>query len=90
MGVLTGECGGLVSDAAAAGLKEKSGSVLTDFILIPGVEPRRPTGYAWSDMGRGLGGDEDDADVLSGSRVGKLKSGLGSSSIGPALDCWRL
>jgi hypothetical protein len=89
VGVLIGECGGLVSDAVAAGLKEKSGRVLTDFILIPGVEPRRPAGYAWSDIGRGLEGGAGNADVLFGSRMGKLKLGLGSNSMGPAWDCWR-
>ena len=51
VGAANGECGG-VADAGPevplgpAGLNEKSGSVLTDFCLIPGVEPRRPAGYA--------------------------------------------
>lgn len=81
-----GECGGLVSAVAAAGLKEKSGSALTDFILVPGVEPRRAVGYALSDIGRALDSGGDEASVLSGSRIGKLKSGFGSSSMGPPFD----
>jgi len=82
-----GECGGLVSAGAApAGLKEKSGSALTDFILIAGDEPRRAVGYAWSDIGRELDAGAVEASVLSGSRMGKLKSGFGSSSIGPPFD----
>jgi hypothetical protein len=49
VGVLSGEfgeCGGLVSAVVPAGLKEKFGSALTDFILTAGDEPRRPVGYA--------------------------------------------
>lgn len=41
-------------------------------------------------MGRGAGADASDGGALSGSRIGKLKSGLGSSSMGPALDRCRL
>ena len=84
VGVLNGECGecgGLVSAVAAAGLKEKSGSALADFILMPGVEPRRPVGYACSDIGRAWDAGVDEARVLSGSRMGKLNSGFGSSSM---------
>jgi hypothetical protein len=71
---------------APAGLKEKSGSALADFILDPGVEPRRPVGYAWSDIGRALEAGADAASMWSGSRMGKLKSGFGRSSIWPPLD----
>jgi hypothetical protein len=49
------------------------------------MEPRRPVGYAWSDMGRevvGVGSEED----VSGPRMGNENSGLGSSSMGPALE----
>lgn len=75
--------GGLL---APAGLKEKSGRALTDFCLDPGVEPRRPAGYVWSDIGRVLDADAASGDVLSGPRMGKVKSGLGRSSMGPALE----
>lgn len=93
--VVNGECGGVVvavvvaggARVVAAGLKEKSGRALTDFCLEPpGAEPRRPVGYACSDIGRAFGayaGSECDA---SGPRWGKLKSGFGMSSIGPALE----
>ena len=91
VGVVDGECGGVVVAGGArvpgAGLNEKSGRALTDFCLEPpGAEPRRPAGYACSDIGRAFeahAGSEDDA---SGPRWGKLKSGFGMSSIGPVLD----
>ena len=68
-----------------AGLKEKAGSAFTDFCLAWGIEPRRAAGYC-IDMGRGLEVDEPLADV-SGPRMGKEKSGLGTISKvpGPAL-----
>lgn len=57
VGMVVGESGGVpvVSLAGAAGLKEKSGSAETDFCRVPGVEPRRPAGYACSDRGRAVG-----------------------------------
>lgn len=67
--------------AAAEGLKEKSGKGIaeTDFCL----EPRRPEGYAWRDIGRapdeGVGSGE-----ASEYRWGKEKSGFAISSTGPA------
>jgi hypothetical protein len=45
-------------------------------------------GYAWSDIGLdavGVGSEED----VSGPRIGNENSGLGSSSMGPALEGWR-
>lgn len=86
-----GECGGevpVVGAAEPAGLKENSGSALTDFCLWCGIEPRRPVGYGWSDIGRGFDGAGPE-EATSGPRMGKENSGLGMSSTGPALDCWR-
>lgn len=84
-GVAIGDIGGEVAVVAGvevpAGLKLKSGNALIDLPLA-WAEPRRPVGYAWSDIGRalvvGVG-----AEVDSGSRMGKEKSGFGSSSMGP-------
>lgn len=88
---LAGDCGGegsFVGFAAPAGLKEKSGRALMDFCLRCGMDPRRPCGYAWSDIGRpvvGAGSEE----AVSGARMGNENSGLGMSSMGPALGCCR-
>lgn len=90
VGVVNGECGGVVATGgarvAAAGLKEKSGRALTDFCRNPGAEPRRPVGYACSDIGRVLGTGTGSEGKVSGPRCGKVKSGLGMSSMSPALE----
>lgn len=70
-----------------AGLNEKAGSAFTDFCLACGMDPRRAAGYC-IDMGRGLVGDES-FEIVSGPRIGNEKSGLGTISTMPALDCWR-
>jgi hypothetical protein len=86
-----GECGGVDSLAGfgvPAGLNVKSGRALMDFCLRCGIDPLRPVGYACIDIGRelvGAGADE----AVSGSRMGNENSGLGISSMGPALDCCR-
>lgn len=86
-----GDWGGLPSAggcALPAGLKEKSGRALPDLSLIPaGVEPRRAVGYDCIAVGRGfeVAGSEE----VRSARIGKVKSGLGSSSMGPVLDWWR-
>lgn len=78
------------ASVAAAGLKEKSGRALTDFCRgQPGAEPRRPVGYACSDIGRPFDAYAGAEDGSSGLRWGKLKSGLGMSSMGPALEALR-
>jgi hypothetical protein len=49
------------------------------------MEPRRPVGYAWRDIGRedvGVGSEE----AVSGPRMGKEKSGFGRSSMAPAFE----
>jgi hypothetical protein len=98
IGSVFGDCGGddsVVGFAAPAGLNEKSGRALIDFCLWCGMEPRRPAGYA----GRPAGGACSDTgrdlvvavsvEAVSGPRMGKENSGLGRSSMGPALDCCR-
>jgi len=88
-----GECGGVVATGgarvAAEGLNEKSGRALPDFWRRPGAEPRRPVGYAWGDIGWAEDEYEGSEDAVSGPRMGKVNSGLGMSSMGPALEAWR-
>lgn len=91
VGIANGECGGVTGVGPAglfgpAGLKEKSGNALTDFCLFPGVEPRLPAGYPWRDIGRVPGVEEVSEDGVSGACCGKVKSGFGMSSIGPAFE----
>lgn len=76
---------------AAAGLNEKSGSADTDFWRCAWAEPRRPLGNTCRDMGRPLNADVEFASAVepSGSRMGKVNSGLGMSSMGPALEACR-
>lgn len=81
-----GDCGGEAPVDVCevpAGLNENAGKAFTDFCRWCGMEPRRPVGYAWRDMGRGLLEESEEA---AGPRIGKEKSGLGSSSTGPALE----
>jgi hypothetical protein len=68
-----------------AGLKLKSGRALIDLPLA-WAEPRRPVGYAWSDIGRALAEGAGVDEAVSGSRMGKEKSGFGVSSMGPVWD----
>jgi hypothetical protein len=87
-GSVEGECGGevpVLGCGVPAGLKENAGRALTDFCLMCGMDPRRPVGYAWSDIGREFDG-VGSAVVVSDPRIGNEKSGLGSSSMGPALE----
>jgi hypothetical protein len=98
MGSVFGECGGddsVAGFAAPAGLNEKSGRALIDFCLWCGMDPLRPAGYA----GRPAGDACSDigrvlllvvcVEAVSGSRMGNENSGLGRSSMGPALECCR-
>lgn len=84
----SGDCGGdvpVLGCAAPDGLKEKAGRAFMDFLRWWGMDPRRPVGYAWRDIGRvleGVGSEEE----VSGPRMGNENSGLGMSSMGPALD----